>query len=293
MENIIRKTVQEEVERQLSPSSSAKKRKCEARMKNLLAKIRKSDKSVIEKMKKVHIKGKRFCLYRNEEYVVPQTKGGGFRYIYLPLYATIEVLQAKAVNIFFPEGTNSFMEKLSECNIKFTDLADNFVPPKITLRSYLEEKGQYLSRTYFAVHSRCDIFDFINSGNNGEGDHSELNEPSNPRFKHTTFPLEPQSSSSTQRSDMLFAPSHSFASQNEYLTTTREPAGQSLIPSQGSQGLDEVVVSVDISCHETTTVPKSSAAGMAKSGNLISVTANPNIEQNRDTTFSKVSHSYQ
>ena len=92
-------TVQEEVERQLS-TLSTKKRKCETRMKSLLAKIRKSDKSFIEKMKKVHIKWKRFCLYRNEEYIVPQTKGGGFRYIYLPLDATIEVLQAKAVNIF-------------------------------------------------------------------------------------------------------------------------------------------------------------------------------------------------
>ena len=163
MENIIRKTVQEEVERQLSPSSR-KKRKCETRMKNVLAKIRKNDKSVIEKMKKVHIKCKRFCLFRNEEYIVPQRKGGGFRYVYLPLDATIEVLQAKAVNIFFPEGTNSFMEKLSECNIRFTDSADNFSPPKTTLRSNLEEKGQYMSRTYFVVHSRCDIyiFGFIN-----------------------------------------------------------------------------------------------------------------------------------
>ena len=83
------------------------------------------------------------------------------------------------------------MEKLSECNIRFTDSADNFLPPKTTLRIYLEEKGQYLSRTYFVVHSRCDIFDFINSGNNNEGDHSELNEPN----KHTTFPLKPQNSS--------------------------------------------------------------------------------------------------
>ena len=69
-------------------------------MKNLLAKIRKSEKSVIEKWKKVHIEWKRFCLYRNEEYIVPQRKGGGFRYIYIPLDATIEVLQAKAENIF-------------------------------------------------------------------------------------------------------------------------------------------------------------------------------------------------
>ena len=131
-------------------------------MKNLLAKIRKSDKSVIEKMKKVHIKWKRFCLCRNEEYIVPERKDGGFRYIYLPIDATIEVVQAKAVNIFFPEGTNSSIEKLSEWNIRFTDSADNFLPPKTTLRSYLKEKGQYMSRTYFVVHSRCDIFDFIN-----------------------------------------------------------------------------------------------------------------------------------
>ena len=113
-------------------------------MKNLLAKISESDKSVIVKMIKVHIKWKRFCLYRNEEYILPKRKSGSFRYIYLPLDATIEVIQAKAVNIFFPEGTNSFMEKLSECNIRFTDSADNFLPPKTTLRSYLEEKGQCL-----------------------------------------------------------------------------------------------------------------------------------------------------
>ena len=62
-----------------------------------------------------------------------------------------------------------------------------------------------------------------------------------------------------------------------------------MIPGQGSQGLDEVVVSVDLSCHETTTIPKSSIADMAKSGNPVSVTANPKIEQNRDTTFSKIS----
>ena len=71
------------------------------------------------------------------------------------------------------------MEKLSECNIRFTDSPNNFLPPKTTLRNYLEEKGQHLSQTYFVVHSRCDIFDFINSGNNGEGNPSELNEQTN------------------------------------------------------------------------------------------------------------------
>ena len=71
------------------------------------------------------------------------------------------------------------------------------------------------------------------------------------------------------------------------MTTTREPARQSLILGQGSQELDEVVVSVDLSCHETTTIPKSSIADITKSGNPVSVTAN--IEQNKDTTFSKIS----
>ena len=44
------------------------------------------------------------------------------------------------------------MEKLSECNIKFIESADNLVSPKITLRRYLEEKRQYLSWAYFVVH---------------------------------------------------------------------------------------------------------------------------------------------
>ena len=66
-----------------------------------------------------------------------------------------------------------------------------------------------------------------------------------------------------------------------------------MIPGQGSQGLDEVVVSVDLSCHETTkTIPKSSIADMAKYGNPISVTANSTIEQNWDTTFSKISQNF-
>ena len=48
--------VPEEVDKQLASLSLTKKRRCETRIKNLLAKIRKSDKSLIEKMKKVHIK---------------------------------------------------------------------------------------------------------------------------------------------------------------------------------------------------------------------------------------------
>ena len=91
---------------------------------------------------------------------------------------------------------------------------------------------------------------------------------------------------------MLFAPSHSFASRNEYLTTPTEPAGQSLIPSQGSPGIDEGVVTVGLSSHETTTIPKRSTADMTKSGIPVSITANPNIEQDRDTAFRKISQNF-
>ena len=49
---------------------------------------------------------------------------------------------------------------------------------------------------------------------------------------------------------------------------------------------------MDLSYHETTTIPKSSIADMAKSGNPVLIAANPNTEQNRDTTFWKISQNF-
>ena len=49
---------------------------------------------------------------------------------------------------------------------------------------------------------------------------------------------------------------------------------------------------MDLSYHEATTIPKSRMEDMAKSANPVSITANPNIEQNRDTTFSKISQNF-
>ena len=101
MENIIRKTVQEEVEKCLSPASAKPSRKrSETRMANLLAKIRKRESPKESKLKKVHIKWKRFCIVRNAEYLVPQKKGGGLRFIHLALEATIEDLKKKAIEVF-------------------------------------------------------------------------------------------------------------------------------------------------------------------------------------------------
>ena len=74
MENIIRRTVKDEVERHLSPSPTQKKRRSETRMTNLLDKIRKGDHIHEDKMRKVHIKWKKFCLVRNQENVMSQKK---------------------------------------------------------------------------------------------------------------------------------------------------------------------------------------------------------------------------
>ena len=101
IENIIRRTVKDEAERHLSPSSTQKKRKSETGLANLLDKIHKGDHIHEDKTRKVHIKRKRFCFVRNQEYVVPQNKGGGFHFFYLPLDATVDTLSRKAIDVFF------------------------------------------------------------------------------------------------------------------------------------------------------------------------------------------------
>ena len=51
---------------------------------------------------------------RNAEYLIPQKKGGGFRFIHLALEATIEDLKKKAIEVFFPDSVNHFGEKIDE-----------------------------------------------------------------------------------------------------------------------------------------------------------------------------------
>ena len=102
MKNIIRKTVQEEVEKCLSPTSAKTSRKrSETRTANLLAKTPKRESPQEGKLKKVHVKWKSFCIVRNAEYLVPRKKGGGFRFIHLALEATIEDLKKKAIEVLF------------------------------------------------------------------------------------------------------------------------------------------------------------------------------------------------
>ena len=188
-------------------------------MANLLDKIRKGDHIHEDKMGKVHIKWKRFCFVRNQEYVVPQKEGGGFRFVYLPLDATVDTLSKKAIDLFFPDGTNAFVEKREYFSLRFTDSVENIVPLATKIKVYLEKKGLYLSRTYFVVHSKCDLLDlhFINSDN--------ISFDYSPNFANNLQPsvytdmtfLSPQVISTS-----LTSSSHSFASRSEYLESTQE-----------------------------------------------------------------------
>ena len=53
------------------------------------------------------------------------------------------------------------------------------------------------------------------------------------------------------------------------MTTTSQAAGQSLIPSQSSEGLDEAVVSVNLSFHKKTTILSSSTADRGVARNFL------------------------
>ena len=217
IENIIRRTVKDEVERHLSPSSTQKKRS-ETRMANLLDKIRKGDHIYEDKMRKVHIKWKRFYFVRNQEYVVPQKR---WRIsLCLPaIRCDGRSLSKKAIDVFFPEGTNAFGEKREHCSLRFTDSAENIVPPATQIKVYLEEKGLYLSRTYFVVHSKCDLLDldFINS--------DDISFDYSPNFGNNLQPsiyADMTSSSPQVISTNVTSSSHSFASRSEYLESTQE-----------------------------------------------------------------------
>ena len=96
---------------------------------------------------------------------ITKEKGGGFHFVYLPLDATVDTLSKKAIDTFFPDGTNAFGEKREHCSLRFTDSAENLVPPATQIKDYQERTDLYLSRTYFVVHSKYDLLDldFINS----------------------------------------------------------------------------------------------------------------------------------
>ena len=67
--------------------------------------------------------------------------------------------------MLFPDGINAFGEKCEHCSLSFANSAKNIVPPATQIKVYLERKGSHLSRSYFAVHSKCVLLDldFINS----------------------------------------------------------------------------------------------------------------------------------
>ena len=115
-------------------------------------------------MRKVHIKWKRFCIVRNQEYVVPQ-KRWWISLCVPAIRCECGYFVKESNRRVFLDGTNAFGEKREHCSLRFKDSAENIVAPATQIKIYLEKKGLYLSRTYFVVHSKCDLvgLDFINS----------------------------------------------------------------------------------------------------------------------------------
>ena len=66
-------------------------------------------------------------------------KGCGFHFVYLPLDATVDTLSKKAIDVFSPDGPNAFGEKRDYCSLRFTDSAENLVPPTTQIKDYLDK----------------------------------------------------------------------------------------------------------------------------------------------------------
>ena len=60
-----------------------------------------------------------------------------FQFLYLPLDDTVDTLSKKAMDVFFPDGTNEFGEKREQCSLSFTDSAENIVPPSKQINAHL------------------------------------------------------------------------------------------------------------------------------------------------------------
>ena len=41
------------------------------------------------------------------------------------------------MDVFFPDGTNEFGEKREQCSLRFTDSAENIVPPAKQINAHL------------------------------------------------------------------------------------------------------------------------------------------------------------
>ena len=181
-------------------------------------------------------------LYRKE-------KGCGFHFVYLPLDATVDTLSKKAIDVFSPDGTNAFGEKREHCSLRFTDSAENLVPPTTHIKNYLDRKGLYLSRTYFVVYSKYDLLDldFINS--------DDISFDYSPNFANkleSSIYADMTSSSPQVISTNLTSSSHSFASRSEYLESTQEGSANGDLVVIEPYNNAETKIDRSVSCNNLT-----------------------------------------
>ena len=102
-------------------ADASKKAKAETRLTGLLNKINRRDdkKETTTKLKKAHIKWKRFCPFKREFKLVRADNDGGIRLLELPFNMDLSVgeLMNMAISLYFTEvtGINKFSETIEEC----------------------------------------------------------------------------------------------------------------------------------------------------------------------------------
>ena len=75
------------------------------------------------------------------------------------LFAT---LKDKSCELYFPGGTIFFGESLADCYVYMTDASNQMVDDMCSIKAHLDEKGLYVSKTCFILHSKCKEVNLLN-----------------------------------------------------------------------------------------------------------------------------------
>ncbi|XP_057293155.1 uncharacterized protein LOC130621818 [Hydractinia symbiolongicarpus] len=163
MENLVKRIVRDEMQNKDDPPNKIKNKQTETRLGSLLKRIRTSnsadDVKKEGKEKHVNVKWKRADLLKGTHTTVTQKHGGGHRFVVVNDFDTVESIKEKAINHYFPEGTNFFGESRNDCEITIRDASGVAIDESLTLKDCLKNRGVYISKFYFVLHTKYGYFD--------------------------------------------------------------------------------------------------------------------------------------
>jgi hypothetical protein len=177
MDNVLRKTIRDEVEAALAKrkrqdndnndqcsstddSKFPKKgKKTEQRLTNLLGKIRSSNsksKQKSGKKKKVQMRYERYCFEEEKFLIVKAKNGGGTRFLEVDFPDDVNFVDIKwqSVGLYFDNNLhNGFNESSADCLFKLTSQSGEDIDVEENLWDYLNRKGLNVSKTVFTLQS--------------------------------------------------------------------------------------------------------------------------------------------